>query len=86
MDKITAFNKVKDQLISVFNLKPDSITPDKKLDDDLNLDSLDMVDLVISLNDQGSQLLTREIEPSLFKKACTVQDVADILLPYFSAK
>lgn len=85
MDKADVFAKVKDQLAKLFNLEPDAISLDKNLADDLELDSLDMVDFVIALNDEEG-LLTEKIEPVLFRNAKTVQDVVDTILPYFSAE
>lgn len=82
MDKDTALIKVKDLMTGVFEIDEGSISPEKKLDDDLDLDSLDMVDLVITMNDQPD-LLTEQIEPALFKDARTVQDIVDLLSPFF---
>ena len=42
--------KAVDQImIDEFEVEPDSLTPDAKLQDDLDLDSLDGVDLVVAL-------------------------------------
>ena len=81
MGKDVIFEKVKELLISEFKVEPESIRLEKCLDEDLDLDSLDMVDLVISLKD----CIGEKIDPSLFKKARTVQDVVDLLLPLWKA-
>ena len=78
MDKEAVFLKLKEIMIKQFKLNPDSITPEKNLFDELDLDSLDLVDIIISLNDHISG---EKIEPTLFKDACTVQDIVDLVQP-----
>ena len=60
----------------VFELDPGLIDLEKKLSDDLQLDSLDMLDLIIALNDQ---ITGEEIDPTLLKDVKTVQDLVDSL-------
>jgi acyl carrier protein len=73
LDKNSVFKNVKELLISEFKLDPDLICPEKRINEDLELDSLDMVDMIIALSDQTG----KKIDPSLFKDACTVQDLVD---------
>ena len=77
MDKDVIFSKVKELMISEFNLDADSIALKTLLDDELQLDSLDMVDLILCLKDH----LGKKIDPTIFKNAKTVQDVVDSLYP-----
>ena len=77
MDKDTIFLKVKELLVSEFKIDAESISLEKCLEEDLELDSLDAVDLVISLKDY----IGEKVDPALFKKARTVQDVIDLLQP-----
>ena len=49
MRKDVVFATIKDLLISEFKLEPDSINLEKQIDEDLQLDSLDIVDLVYPL-------------------------------------
>ena len=44
--------KVKAILSSQFDVEDDSITPETNIADDLNADSLDVVDLLMSLEDE----------------------------------
>ena len=46
------FDKVKEILSSQFDVDADSITPDTDLVDDLGADSLDLVDMLMSLEDE----------------------------------
>ena len=67
---------------SAFEIPADLITPDKLLDEDLELDSLDMVDLILALADQVDE----KIDPSLFKDARTVQDLVDLVHPFWKSE
>ena len=46
------FEKVKSVLVQQFELDPESITMDTNLIDDLGADSLDVVELIMSLEDE----------------------------------
>ena len=75
MDKAAVYEKIKGLLISELGLNADSISPEKQLSDDLKLDSLDMVDLILILNDYTSE----KNDPALFKNVRTVQDLVDFV-------
>ena len=77
MDKDAIYTKLKELLISEFELDADSINPDSRLSEDFDLDSLDMVDLTLALEDH----IKEKIEPSLFKEARMVQDLVDLIHP-----
>jgi len=77
LNKTAVFEKLKELMVSEFELDADSISPEKSVKDDLQLDSLDMVDLILRLSDY----IGVKIDPSLFKDAHTVQDLVDIITP-----
>jgi len=77
LDKEAVYNTLKELMICEFEIEADSISLEKRLFEDLKLDSLDMVDLILSLKDH----IDKKIEPSLFKGACTVQDLVDLVYP-----
>jgi len=79
LDKAAVYEKIKGLLISELGLNADSISPEKRLYDDLKLDSLDMVDLILLLNDYTN----KRVDPTLFKDACTVQDLVDSFAPHW---
>ena len=64
-------------MTSEFELDADSVSPEKLLSDDLELDSLDMVDLIVRLDDY----IGDKTDPALFKNAKTVQDVVELVYP-----
>jgi len=77
MTKEEVFEKFKDILVTEFQMDKDSINPNSRLYEDLELDSIDAVDLMVKMK----VYLEGKIEPEQFKKAVTVQDVIDILYP-----
>jgi len=77
MDNNEIFETLKELFINDFEVEADVISPEKHLENDLGLDSLDMVDALLSLKGHVGD----KINPGLFKDAHTVQDVIDILKP-----
>jgi acyl carrier protein len=62
-------------LHEMFELDKARITPEANLYSDLDIDSIDAVDLVVKLN----QLTGKRFKPDVFKSVRTVQDVVDAL-------
>lgn len=60
-------------MISLFETDPEMITPTANLYEDLDIDSIDAVDLTVKLK----EFTGRRIQPSDFKQVRTVQDVVD---------
>mgnify|MGYP003430216274 FL=1 len=74
------FAKLKDILVSEFEIDDGAITPDSTLFDDLELDSIDSIDLIQKMKEfmpEGTK-----IDPAIFKSVKTVQDVVEALVPY----
>lgn len=74
------FAKLKDILVSEFEIDAGDITPDATLFDDLELDSIDSIDLIQKMKEfmpEGTK-----IDPAIFKSVKTVQDVVVALVPY----
>ena len=74
------FAKLKDILVSEFEIDAGDITPDATLFDDLELDSIDSIDLIQKMKEfmpEGTK-----IDPAIFKSVKTVQDVVEALVPY----
>jgi len=77
MTKETILQKMQDILEADFEINRDAVTLEARLYDDLELDSIDAVDLLVKIK----EFLPGKIDPELFKKAVTVQDVVNILYP-----
>ncbi|GAA5114878.1 acyl carrier protein [Orbus sasakiae] len=73
MDKQQIFNEIQSALVKLFELSPDDITPQSKLFEELDLDSIDAVDLVVHLQKK----IGKKVDPETFKSVRTVQDVVD---------
>ncbi|CDL82352.1 Acyl carrier protein 2 [Xenorhabdus szentirmaii DSM 16338] len=73
MEKQAIFQEVSQLLVQLFELAPEEITPESRLYEDLELDSIDAVDMVVHLQKKTG----RKIKPEAFKSVHTVQDVVD---------
>lgn len=73
MNKEDIFEEVKGLLVKLFELDPEQITPQARLYEDLDLDSIDAVDMVVHLQKRTG----KKIKPEDFKAVRTVQDVVD---------
>lgn len=60
-------------LVDLFDVDPEAITPEARLYEDLDIDSIDAVDMVVELK----RFTGRRIDPEDFKSVRTVQDVVD---------
>jgi acyl carrier protein len=77
MTKEEIFLKLQGILTKEFEMDKDSITLESKLYEDLELDSIDAVDLMVRMKEH----VKGKIEPEQFKKARTVEDVVNVLYP-----
>jgi acyl carrier protein len=60
-------------LQELFEVPPEKVRPEARLVEDLDLDSIDAVDLVVKLQ----AMIGRRIKPDEFRAARTVEDVVD---------
>ena len=77
MTRDEILKKLQDILIDEFELAREAVVPEAKLYLDLELDSIDAVDLLVKMK----EFIPGKIDPDSFKKAVTVQDVVDVLFP-----
>ncbi len=75
MDKQDIFKTLKDTLVEQFELDPAKITPEARLSEDLDLDSIDAVDLVLKLQ----EITGRKVSPEQFREVRTVGDVQTVI-------
>jgi acyl carrier protein len=68
-DKI--FQDVSRELQSLFEISGEDITLDSRLYEDLDLDSIDAVDIIVRLQ----EITKKRIRPDQFKSVRTVEDV-----------
>jgi len=67
------FQDVSRELHSLFDIADRDITLDARLYEDLDLDSIDAVDLIVRLQ----EITKKRIKPDQFKSVRTVKDVVD---------
>ena len=75
MSKAEIYLGVVDILHDMFEIEKSKITPQSNLYSELDIDSIDAVDMVVKLN----QITNKRIQPDVFRTVRTVQDVVDVL-------
>ncbi len=73
MKNETIYQEVTGLLVKLFELDAEQIKPESRLYEDLDLDSIDAVDMVVHLQKRSG----KKIKPEDFKAVRTVQDVVD---------
>jgi acyl carrier protein len=69
------YAQIVDYLVTAFAVPREQITPDADLVKNLNLDSIDAVDLMVKLQ----ELTGRKVSPEQFESVRTVQDVINLV-------
>ncbi|MBP5284033.1 MAG: acyl carrier protein [Treponema sp.] len=77
MTKDELYAKLKETLINDFDIDEADITPEANIVTDLDLDSIDAVEMIVKMK----PYINGKIEPEIFKSVKTVQDVVNILEP-----
>ena len=75
MEKSAIFDVLKQNLVEFFEVPADKIVPTAKLYEDLDIDSIDAVDLIVRLKKYTNKTMT----PEMFKSVRTVQYVVDAI-------
>ncbi len=73
MDKVEILRVLKETMVELFELSEAEIQPDANLFEDLDLDSIDAVDLAVKI----TEITGKRVNPEDFKKVRTVQDLVD---------
>lgn len=75
MDKQQIHQEISSIMVKLFELDAQDIKLDSKLYEDLELDSIDAVDLVVHLQ----KMTGKKINPEIFKTVRTVEDVVNAI-------
>ncbi|RPJ03695.1 MAG: acyl carrier protein [Spirochaetaceae bacterium] len=75
MTKEEISHKVVEILHETFEIPMESIKPESRLFEDLDLDSIDAVDLIVKLQNYTDS----KINPEVFKSVRTISDVVDAI-------
>lgn len=75
MNKEQLFAKCVEILHETFDLEKERIKPESRLYEELDIDSIDAVDLIVRMK----PMVGKRMQPEAFKSVRTVQDVVDAL-------
>ena len=75
MTKNDILQRIVDILVNTFDIEAERVVPEARLRDDLDIDSIDAVDLIVQLK----PLVGHRLQPEAFKSVRTVGDVVDAL-------
>jgi len=73
MDNQEIYNLLKNVIVELFEIEEEKVTPNANLYEDLDLDSIDAVDLAVKI----TEITGKRVNPEDFKKVRTVQDLVD---------
>lgn len=73
MTKEEILNRIVQILVETFDMDASRVVPEAKLADDLDIDSIDAVDLIVQLK----PLVGQRLKPEAFKSVRTIGDVVD---------
>ena len=77
----TTFERLKKIIVEQLGVEPDDVTPEAAFVEDLNADSLDLVELIMSLEEEfGTEISDEDAE-----KIRTVQDATDYIDEHLSS-
>ena len=69
------FNRIRTTLVDLFQLRPEDVTIEARLFEDLEIDSIDVVDLM----DEVQKHTGRKVTPEDFRSVRTVGDLAAVM-------
>ncbi len=75
MTKDDIFARLKAVLVESFNIPAEKITPESRMYEDLDIDSIDAVDMLVQLRN----ITERRLQPEAFRTVRTLGDVVDAL-------
>jgi acyl carrier protein len=67
--------KLREVLVKDFEVDADAVVPEARIYEDLDIDSIDAIDLIVRLK----EITGKKIPPEHFKKVRTIGDIIDVL-------
>lgn len=64
---------IKEIMLEMFEIEPELVTLDARLNEDLDFDSIDAVDMIVKLK----EITGKAVKPEDFKNARTINDVVE---------
>ncbi len=75
MDKQTLINEINQVMIEGFELQPSQLKPEAKIMEDLELDSLDAIDMLVFLEEK----IKIKVDAETFRTVKTLEDVYNVV-------
>ena len=75
MTKTQIYEKIAQTLQESFEIPAANIKPEARLYEDLDIDSIDAIDLIVKMR----QATGKRLEPEMFKTVRTIEDVVNAL-------
>jgi len=75
MNKKEIFVKIQEILVETFDMNDADIKMESNIFEDLDLDSIDAVDLMVSIQ----EITGKKIDPQVFKTVRTIENVVDAI-------
>jgi acyl carrier protein len=69
------FSRLSELLVNEFDIDPAAITADAKLAEDLDIDSIDAIDMIVRLK----EITGKKVPPERFQEVSTVGDIVRVL-------
>lgn len=69
------FSRLAELLVNEFDIDPAAITADAKLAEDLDIDSIDAIDMIVRLK----EITGKKVPPERFQEVRTVGDIVRVL-------
>ena len=67
--------RLREVLAEDFDIDPDAVIPEARIYEDLDIDSIDAIDLIVRLK----EITGKKIPPERFKEVRTIGDIVDVL-------
>jgi acyl carrier protein len=78
MTELTILGELQSMMLELFNIEAERVVPGARLIDDLDLDSIDAIDMVVKLQDMTG----RRVSEEELRKLRTVGDVVALIQEY----
>jgi acyl carrier protein len=82
MTRDEIYRELKIILIELFEIEPELITLESNLYEDLDIDSIDAVDLIVKLREMTGQ----KVDPEIFKQIRTLDNIIDAVVELLNSK
>jgi acyl carrier protein len=80
----TTYERLKEIIVVRLGAHPDQITPDTRLVEDLGMDSLDIVQLIMAVEEDMADMMPDGIADEAIEHVKTIQEAVDAIDTFYS--